>query len=750
MTNVQATEPDFELRSLGWKAFQDLCATVTSEVLGQTVQVFLPSNDGGRDGAFRGNWKPREGEELHGSFVVQCKFSRDESTLSLAALDDELEKAKRLAKRGDAVNYILMTNHKVSGRAEEEIRKAFLAINGIESFQLLGRDWITLRIRESARLRMVVPRVYGLGDLSQILDERAYGQAIEILSSLGQDLAKFVVTEPHARAAHALVKHGFVLLLGEPAAGKSTIAASLAVGALDLWGCSTLKVRNADEFIEHWNPNEPRQFFWVDDAFGTTQYQRELAHEWNQAFPHVTTAVRKGARILFTSRDYIYRAARSDLKIGAFPLVNESQVVIDVQQLSIEEKEQIIYNHIKLGTQPAEFRGAIKYYLPTVAKSSRFLPEIARRLGDPLFTQGLRIDSPSIRRFVDEPLKFLIEVVTNLDRASRTALALIFIRGGILESPIELTSGETRALEFFGASLQEAKDALGALNGSLVILLQSGGKRVWTFKHPTISDAYASLIADDPEFLDFYLAWTRIEKLMGEVTCGEVGLEGVRVVVPENRYDAFVRRLPESKKKRELLTFLATRCSRDFLAVYLQRNPDFGLSLTDVNSYLSLSADVDVLCRLQQVGLLKEEWRLRFVQNAQALAIDTPDADMFSVDEIRRLFTADEMTSLRQRVHDELLPTLRSTVYAHQEEIDEEIDPNEWFAELSEVIDTLENEFKGDAEALRTLQIAGQAISIAIDEIMEGRWSPDEPDYEEVRRSSSQSTVRSIFDDVDG
>src|SRR6266550_4427135 len=112
--NVQATEPDFELQSLGWKAFQDLCSTIVSEVLGQTVQVFLPSNDGGRDGAFRGVWTPSKGESLTGTFTVQCKFSRDESPLTLSVLNDELEKAKRLADKGYASNYILITNHRLS------------------------------------------------------------------------------------------------------------------------------------------------------------------------------------------------------------------------------------------------------------------------------------------------------------------------------------------------------------------------------------------------------------------------------------------------------------------------------------------------------------------------------------------------------------------------------------------------------------------------------------------------------------
>jgi hypothetical protein len=261
ISKTQATETTYELQSLGWKSFQDLCATIVGDVFGQTVQVFLSGHDGGRDGAFHGEWKDAGGTRMKGSFTVQCKFTSKDVSLALADLRDELAKAARLASRGLATNYILMTNLGVSGVVEESIRARFLKVDGIESFLLFGREWITLKIRESPGLRMLVPRVYGLGDLSQILDERAYVQASEILSAIGDDLSKFVVTQAHIRAARALVDHGFVLLLGEPAAGKSTIAASLAVGALDRWQCSTLKIRSADEFAEHWNPKEPRQFF---------------------------------------------------------------------------------------------------------------------------------------------------------------------------------------------------------------------------------------------------------------------------------------------------------------------------------------------------------------------------------------------------------------------------------------------------------------------------------------------------------
>ncbi|MET7714838.1 hypothetical protein [Streptomyces sp. NPDC005407] len=50
--------PDFALHTLGWRAFQDLCAAVLREVWGQSVQTFADSNDGGRDGAFHGTWQP--------------------------------------------------------------------------------------------------------------------------------------------------------------------------------------------------------------------------------------------------------------------------------------------------------------------------------------------------------------------------------------------------------------------------------------------------------------------------------------------------------------------------------------------------------------------------------------------------------------------------------------------------------------------------------------------------------------------
>lgn len=416
----------YELHRLGWNSFQQLCQTICREVLGQTVESFLDSNDAGKDGAFAGTWTPAPGEVYAGRFVIQCKFTADAGhNLKPSDINDEIEKVRKLVAAGQCDVYVLMTNAGVSGAQTAKV-KALLAQAGVQHVLVFGSTWINQQVRERKSLRMHVPRMYGLGDLSQILDERAYAQARAVLESMREDLAKVVITASYGKAVEALNKHGFVMLIGEPAAGKTTIASMLAMAAADKWGSSVLKLNDPAKVEERWNPEEPSQFFWVDDAFGIMQYESSLAHSWNHILPQVRTMLRQGAKIVMTSRDYIYKRARRDLKEGAFPLFNESQVVIDVHDLSIQEKEQILYNHLKLGSQLPAFRAEIKPHLPSVVAHPRFIPEIARRLADPTFTKRLYLTEYHLGQFVQKREQLLQEVLDGLDKDSMAALALIY------------------------------------------------------------------------------------------------------------------------------------------------------------------------------------------------------------------------------------------------------------------------------------------------------------------------------------
>lgn len=752
----------FALHNLGWNDFQRLCLTITRDILGQTVESFLDSGDGGRDGAFTGTWNATGQNSLSGPFVIQCKFtSRINYVLKTSDLSDEVEKAKKLVRQGICDAYVLMTNAGLSGTEAEKINALFKGA-GVKHVVTFGHTWINQQILENKHLRMLVPRVYGLGDLSQILDERAYVQARTILESMREDLAKVVVTDAYRKAVNAINENGFVLLIGEPAVGKTTIASLLAMAALDQWNTSTLKLDDPGKVTEHWNPDEPSQFFWLDDAFGVTQYEDFLVHRWNHILPQIRPMLRKGAKVVMTSRDYIYNRARKDLKESAFPLLKESQVVIDVQDLATEEKRQILYNHLKLGRQPRLFRTEIKPYLEDVANHPRFIPETARRLGDPLFTKDLFIDKYYIGQFVERREQLLREVLQSLDVDSKAALALIYMRNGRLDSPIQLRPLETQAIERLGSDLGGCVAALEALKSSLTLLSHASSEYVWQFKHPTIGDAYAAILVQSPEHLGIYIEGSAPEQLLDQITCGDVGIEKA-VVVPKSLFPQLLAKLGEVSQsksyksarlstfgaKQNLQGFLARRCSKEFLSLYLLGNPGLLDQVAEPGLFLDTVPEVRLAKRLHEVGLLPEEKRKKFVETVSNYALEGQDADALDDDGIRSLFTDGEFEELLRRVSTELLPRLGDIRREWEFNHSSDESPEEYMQKFVELLDSLKKQFGHDESAAKLIDREIRHTREWIEENTPGEPERAPRNLGKVEAQEKSQSTRSIFDDVD-
>ncbi len=512
-------------------------------------------------------------------------------------------------------------------------------------------------------------------------------------------------------------------------------------------------MRNAEELIAHSNPSELQQFFWVDDAFGATQFDSSSAAAWNSAFPHLHAAIKRGARVMFTSRDYIYNAALHCLKESAFPLIKESRVVIHVEQLSKDEKEQILYNHIRLGNQPSNFKREVKPFLPAVAAHPRFSPEIARRLGDKLFTRALVVSKPTIENFVSNPVELLCEIVRTIDPNSRSALALVFMRGGQLPSPISITKEEQAAIERMGGTIANIGNSLNALNGSLVLQTLQSGAYSWKFKHPTVRDALASVIGDDRELMDIYLAGTPIDRLFDEVTCGDVGVQGAKVIIPSDRYELLLTRLgnidiSKAGDERTIHHFLAYRCDRAFLVRYIAKHPRFVAGLR-VGSYLYAISDVHVLIRLHEFGLLPEEKRVAVVLAIRELAVSTPDAG-FLCEGLREVHTDAELEATLAEVRLKLLPHLADTIeswrsdFYHNEE-----EAESYFGPLVSTLKEFRDEVIREADMTEHIDLALTDIKETVMDLMAEAPEPDYGDDYRGSSSGSDDDSRSIFDDVD-
>ena len=190
---------------------------------------------------------------------------------------------------------------------------------GVVEPHVLGREWLTQQIRASARLRALVPRVYGLGDLSTILDERCAQQTHALLGHLRPGLRVYVPSSAHRSAVRVLSEHKIALLLGAPATGKSMLAAILATTAIDGESHERMKCDGPLELAARWNPHEKNRLYWVDDAFGPNQLRPDFVDSWIAAMPKVKAAIELGNRFILTSRSHIWFGAKPKLGTRNLP-----------------------------------------------------------------------------------------------------------------------------------------------------------------------------------------------------------------------------------------------------------------------------------------------------------------------------------------------------------------------------------------------------------------------------------------------
>ncbi len=768
---VHAPGPaNFKLHSLGWRAFQDLCGIVLREVWGQSVQTFADTNDAGRDGAFYGHWLRTpdttfELESISGPFVMQAKFFSDESaTLSLSSIGAEMDKVSQLVSEGFCESYVLISNARITGRSESDIVKELLA-RGVTNPLVLGGGWLNQSIALYPRLRRYVPRVYGLGDLSMILDERAYRQTQVLLSHLDSDLAAFVITDSYNRAARALHESGFVLLLGEPAVGKSIIAATLAITAADSTDCRTIKVDGAEEIIEHWNPDES-QLFWADDAFGVVRHEQLRTQSWAQRMPKVMTAIKAGARVILTSRDYIYREARPLLKEYSYPLLAEKQVVVDVASLTVREREQIIYNHVKLGDQPIDARSRMKDFLPAAVNAQPFRPEIARRLGQSLYTAGLEYSSTGLKDFMTRPVKFLSEVYEGLAPENVAALALVYASDRVA-APLAQTENLARHVQLFDTSRSSVATALEQLEGTFLRKAELIGvddeTTYWTFRHPSLREGFAALLSTRTHLIELVLAGMSDAELVTQLDCGGRSQRGEVLRVPRNLWPVVLDRLQGLERSQEdrysfvtpdrkRMAFFMTSCSPDFVREYLERDPPMPIrAASRFMASLAGAPEPEFCAWLQKNDLLPEDARLRFLEELRSLALNMHDAEWLDIPDIREILTTEEysvlLVDVREKIAFEMEDLLDNWEFNEQGD-----SVSEYYTPLVEALDRYAREFADQEsvnEAVRKAKIHIESRIEMGDESSEKSWSRGSYALPTKGDSGSAIDKRSIFDDVD-
>lgn len=748
---------DLALHTIGWRAFQDLCSQVCEVVLGRPVEIFREAQDGGQDAVFL----VPSGSDAPSIGTIQCKHTSEAGkALKAGDLSGEIQNVGELVKAGLADSYVFMTNMSVDALVAAAMRARLRAL-GVRKPHILGRQYIVRVIRSSARLRALVPQVYGLGDLTSIVDERLSEQSRALLDSWIPKLRTYVPTKAHRDAVNAISDHGVVLLLGNPSSGKSAIGAIVSTIASENPDNTVLALTSPRDFEAGWNPNDPGRFFWIDDAFGSNVLRDDYVQDWASAFSKLRAAINHGNRFLLTSRKHIYEGARRRLGQRNLTQFTDGSAVVDVGDLTFEEKAQILYNHVNFGEQSQSWRSSVKPHLAAVAAVEEFLPGIAERLGDPNFTKGLAPRKPSLVRFMEEPTEHLIDTVNALDDQLQAALMLVYVHQvGFDPSDHDPLAAQAVA-ELTGYSIAKIQDCFAELKGSF---LKLSGPR-WTFAHPTISDALTEIMRQKPHMMAALIRGAPIDTILGSFTCEGSPLIRDALVIPDTLDDALVARLgrtpDESHRNWMLFQFLSYRASEVVFSKVVRQHPDLLRRSCWRTDPVRNDPQLATYGRANRLGLLRDDLRLEAADRLESAAHNALDASFFEQEDMLGILSPLRLVGMGMGLRTTVLPSLGDRIEEIAADADLDEEPESHFEKLLDVLDRIEA-IGVDADAAALIDEARDQVRHSVEAIEERKRERDKEDEsatdwthivtqkkEEASVALAPTATRSIFDDID-
>jgi hypothetical protein len=350
-----------------------------------------------------------------------------------------------------------------------------------------------------------------------------------------------------------------------------------------------------------------------------------LMRAWAAALDNVEAARRRGAGIVFCTRDYILAAAERKLKRSKADLISGAGVRVEVSTLSTDEREGILYNHIKHGDISKDQKRALKMHLPMLSQLRSFSPELARRLGSRRFHQGLRYDSRELQAFFDNPVRHFRDMIHGLSNSEKAALSACLHSGNALADPVNEGAVGDAVLRTYGVSFHAVTDSLEALEGSLVKRVRQTTSQSWQLHHPSMIEALQEELASHSAQLALYLQSATLPTILRDTTT-ESPPQGSRLLfVPDAAYAFLAPRLlrADADAIDSIAAYLASRASSSLLRAVNDADQGFlDRALSVVPEPEGADAAANLAVRLSRDETLFGDTRQELVETALREAAD--------------------------------------------------------------------------------------------------------------------------------
>ncbi|MGR8980995.1 MAG: hypothetical protein ACU84H_13015 [Gammaproteobacteria bacterium] len=424
--------------------------------------------------------------------------------------------------------------------------------------------------------------------------------------------------------------------------------------------------------------------------------------------------------------------------------------------LGPEERGQILYNHLKAGNQPRAWKTKIKPFLDSLSENSSLLPEIARRLGDSSYTKGITQFPDDLQRFVSEPMEFLKETLEELSDSQRAALTLVFLYRSRLPVNFNESQFSPIVCDKYCVSSVEIGSALEQLSDTFVVKKLDAGGSIWSFRHPTISDAMSSLLSSRPDLADLYLRGAKIETILSDSVCSGLGPIKDAVVISESSKDLLVSRLLEIEDipylNKKLFAFLNDRATEAVFTEVLKQDK----SILQRNSIRSWSAKYEDKIRLHarayKLRQLPESIRAITAKYLEDAIIENLDSCIFDEDEILSLIQPTRLVSIIAKINAEIKNAISDRIEYIEENAVLNIEPEDNFEDIKRFLSDMKILLAEDDEICQRIDQLDEQVDEAISRVRDQKQELDEVwDGEDIIpvKVNAPLGARSLYSDID-
>lgn len=484
--------------------FEYLCKDVMSKRLSKSLQRFTSGRDGGID---------LTDNVFSPQIVVQVKhYVKSDFPKLIRSLKDEIPKVKKISPK----HYYVCCSKELTPDNKRRIFELFSpymdsAENIITALEL--DDFLTAPDNVDILRKHFKLWIDSTNILADIFSNDIFVDSESLIAGINDEVNLFVRTRAFDRAVECLEKKNVLIIIGNPGVGKTVTSKMLVL----YYASKGYRVRYTTDgaYLSSLKKSlsqsaDTKEIILLDDCFGQAYYNMKETQE-NELLSLIRTVNQApNRRLILNSRISIYQEAkdRSISLIRSYEKKEYRAYVLDMEQLSTEEKAKIFYNHLFFYGVPTQYFESLKvdkkYRL--IVKHKNYNPRIIEFVCTP--HQYEKIPSSKYADFILDCLNNPEQIWKNeyerrLAEADRLLLTTLYSLSDTsvpFDMVKECFENRITRLTSFDKSINHFNQALNRLSDSMIKIVDIRGIKGLVAANPSVND-----------FIRFHLENTRPE-----------------------------------------------------------------------------------------------------------------------------------------------------------------------------------------------------------------------------------------------